>query len=295
MDLVVRVPRHPHVGETVLGTSFATYPGGKGFNQALAASRLAADVTLIGCVGGDEFGRAFRGEIERAGIETARLRSTETGTGIAVPIVDDLGRNSIVMVPRANGEVSPADAVAAREVIERADVLMLQLEVPTTASAEAARIARRAGKPVIWNLAPYADISADELALATVIVVNEAEAGGLIGQAPVNDRDALEAARAIRSLGVANAVVTLGANGAVYEGPDGGGHVPAYAVRAVDTVGAGDAFCAGMAWSLARGNALAESVEVGNAAGALATLVPGAGPSMPSRARVEEMLGRALG
>lgn len=295
MDLVVRVPRHPNPGETVLGTSFATYPGGKGFNQALAASRLGAGVALIGCIGSDDYGRALSAEIEGASIDGRRLRTTASGTGVAVPVVDDQGRNSIVMVPRANGDVSPADAVAAREVIEQADVLMLQLEVPTTASAEAARIARRAGRPVMWNLAPYADISADDLALATVVVVNEAEAGGLLGQAPITDRDALEAAGAIRALGVANAVVTLGANGAAYEGPEGGGHVPAYAVRAVDTVGAGDAFCAGMAWALAQGRSLAESVEVGNAAGALATLVPGAGPSMPSRSRVEEMLGRPLG
>jgi ribokinase len=286
MDLVVRVPRHPRVGETVLGSSFATYLGGKGYNQAVAAARLGASVAMVGAVGDDDFGRAFAAALEDEGIDASGVRESAAGTGVAVPVVDENGANSIVMVPRANGSVTEADVDAAREAFGRAAVVVLQLEVPLDTCIAAGRRAQATGATLIWNLAPFAPVPEEALAQADVVVVNEAEAGGLLGAAPAGPKGGLQAAHAIRLLGAPAAVVTLGPEGAAYEDEHGAGYVPAYPVKTVDTVGAGDAFCGALAWALIADEPLSRAVEYGNAAGALSTLTHGGGPSMP---RLDEL------
>ncbi len=290
MDLVSRVPRHPRPGETVLGTSFGVFLGGKGFNQALAAARLGATVEMVGCVGDDEFGDRFLAALDEEGIAGTHVHHDSEGTGVAVPVVDAAGQNTIVMVPRANMRLSAEQVAAASSVLAGAAVLMLQLEVPVEASLEAATIVRRGSGIVVWNLAPYAALPDGALGVADVVVVNEAEAGGLLGTAPHDQVSALRSAHVIRTLGAGSAVVTLGAGGVAFEGPHESGALPAHSVHAVDTVGAGDAFCGALGWALASGFTLGVAVRYGNAAGALATLTHGAGPSMPRLERVLAMM-----
>ena len=290
MDLVVRVPRHPHVGETVLGTSFATYTGGKGYNQAVAAARLGARVSLIACVGEDDFAATFFEAFATDGIDAANVRRDPAGTGVAVPIVDDAGANSIVMVPRANSALTAADAVAAAGTIAGAAVLVLQLEVPISTCLAAAEIAGRAGTTVIWNLAPYAPLPGGTLELAGILVVNDAEAGGLLGDTPAGEKGGRLAAAAILDMGPRAVVVTLGAEGAAFADRSGTGYIAAHPVTAIDTVGAGDAFCGALAWATAGGEPLQRAVAFGNAAGALATTIPGAGPSMPRLTAIQTLL-----
>lgn len=289
-DLVARVPRHPRPGETVLGTSFRTYLGGKGFNQALAAARLGAHVDFIGCAGNDSFGDDFAAALRNEGIGATHLTRHPEGTGVAVPIVADDGQNMIVMVPRANLRLEVAAVEAAREVIAAADVLMLQLEVPLESCVAAASVARTAHARVLWNLAPFAPLPQDALALADVLLVNEAEAGDLLGAAPTDRDDAVRAARAIVALGCPAAVVTLGSAGAAWATREHSGHLAAHNVCAVDTVGAGDAFAGAFAWAFARGDTVEDAVRWGNAAGALATTVHGAAPSMPRAADVVALM-----
>ena len=289
-DLVVRVERHPRPGETLFGRSFDTWLGGKGFNQALAARRLGASVEMIGSVGADPYGDAFLAALDADGIGRAHVHRSDGGTGVAVPMVADDGQNTIVVVPRANLALRVEDVLRARAVLEASRALVLQLEIPLDACLAAASLARAASSLVVWNLAPFAPVPAGSLAAADVIVVNEAEAAGLLGETPASPAHAVAAARAIVALGVGAAVVTLGAGGAAWASRDADGHAPAHAVKAVDTVGAGDAFCGALALSLARGLTLAEAVAWGNAAGALATTVHGAAPSMPRADAVEAML-----
>ena len=289
-DLVVRVERHPRPGETLFGKSFDTWLGGKGFNQALAARRLGADVAMVGCLGEDAYGDTFLAALDAEGIRHEHVHRSPGGTGVAVPIVDDHAQNTIVVVPRANLALTVEDVARAAPAIAAARALLLQLEVPVAACLAAASIARDAGALVVWNLAPFAPLPAGALAAADVAVVNEAEAGGLLGVMPATPAQAVDAARAIVGLGARAAVVTLGALGAAWCGPGGVGHAPAHAVKAVDTVGAGDAFIGALGLALARGSELAEAVAWGNAAGALATTVHGAAPSMPRADAVEALL-----
>ena len=291
MDLVVRVPRHPRVGETVLGTSFSTYLGGKGFNQALACARLGADVEMIGCVGADDFGTSFVASLEAEGVGHAAVRRDGQGTGVAVPIVDARGQNAIVMVPQSNMRLTVEDVRGAAEAIRSSQVLLLQLEVPLDACLEAAALARSAGATVVWNLAPCEGAPEGALAAADVVVVNESEAAGVLGGAPsASPEEAIECARRLRSLGAGAAVVTLGAGGAAWASAANEGHSPAFPAEPVDTVGAGDAFCGALAVVLAGGGSLAEGVRAGNAAGSLAVAMHGAGPSMPRRDRLMALL-----
>lgn len=289
-DLVVRVPRLPRPGETVMGSHFDIYMGGKGFNQALAASRLGASVTMVGRVGADGWGQTFRDALRSEGIDATHVADDEAGTGVAVPVVDAQGQNQIALVPRANLQVTVAQVRAAASRIEAGHVLLLQREIPLEACLAAADIARGAGLPVVWNLAPAAPIDDWGLALADVLVVNEVEAGDLLGVAPASPDAARAACEALRRRGPAAAVITLGAQGATWADAAGDGHHPAFPVEAIDAVGAGDAFCAALAVTLARGHRLGAAVRAGNAAGALAATVAGAAPSMPWADAVNALL-----
>ena len=155
MDLVVRAPRRPAVGETLVGDSFEMFLGGKGFNQAIAAARAGARTAMVGRVGGDDFGKCFLEALERDGIDAAFVTRDETlGTGVGLPLVEPSGANSIVIVPRANHRQDAGDVRAAKPAIESARVVLLQLELSAPVALEAARIARAAGRTVVLNPAP---------------------------------------------------------------------------------------------------------------------------------------------
>ncbi len=290
-DLVMRVARRPQAGETVRAEEFGIFLGGKGFNQAVAARRLGARVAIIGRVGADEFGARFLAALAREDINAAGvIRDPDEGTGIATPVVDATGANSIIIAPRANLRLSPADVAAHAEQVAAADVLLLQLEVPAGASIAAARIARTAGRRVVLNPAPVAPFPDELLRLADVVTPNEVEAATLTAQSVTGPEAALRAAERLLARGARAVVVTLGAAGCVVATAHTQMHLPAFAVQAVDTTAAGDAFTAALAVRLAETDDLLEAARWGNAAGACAVQRLGAEPSLPPRAAVAEML-----
>ena len=289
MDLVVRVPRFPSAGETILGGAFQTIPGGKGANQAVAARRLGAEVAMIGRVGGDAFGDVLRHNLAQEGISTDRLAVDDgQATGVALITVEAGGENTIIVVAGANGRVTTADIDAARPLITGADILLMQLEIPLEVVEYAAELAQAGGVTLILNAAPAQPLSPALLARVDYLIVNEVEAGLLAGTPAAYPADA---ARALQALGVQAVVVTLGAEGSLLMGRDGTSvSAPPFAVRAVDTTAAGDAFAGAFAVALAAGMAPEQALRWGNAAGALTVTRAGAQPSLPTRLEVDEFL-----
>jgi ribokinase len=300
MDLVVRAPRFPGPGETILGGSFATFPGGKGANQAVAAARMGAQVTMIGKVGADAYGEQMRRVLNAEGIDTSNVLETAgTPTGVAVITVAEGGGNTIVVAPGANAMVSPEDVHAAAGAVRAADVLLMQLEVPLETVAAAAALARRGSKLVMLNAAPARQIPADLLRLLDVLLVNETE-GELVTQGIATERPGARTPGAaapdplparLAGLGVPHVVATLGEHGAAWVHAGACDAVGAFAVSPVDTVGAGDAFCGTLAATWDAGREL-DALTSASAAGALATMRAGAIPSLPTAAEVRALRSR---
>ncbi len=289
-DLVVTLPALPKPGETLLGGDLLTAQGGKGANQAVAAARLGAAVTLVGCVGDDDFGAASLAQYAREGMDTSRMRVVAgTPSGVALIFVGASGENMIAVASGANLRLSAADIEAAAPVIQAADVLLLQLETPLTTVLSAARLAHAAGVKVILNPAPAQPLAASLLALVDVLTPNEREAL-LVSGLPADAAPAAAAAH-LQSLGVKTVVVTLGAAGAlVKDAAHPAFTVPGFRVPAVDTVAAGDAFNGGLAVALAQDQPLAAAVRFANAVAALAVTRPGAQSSLPSAQEVAAFL-----
>ncbi len=289
MDLVARTMRFPIAGETLIGDTFTTIAGGKGANQAVAAQRLGGRVTLIACVGDDDFGTAMRQGLADEGIDVTHVdvRAGEV-SGVALITVDAAGENTIIVIPGANGTLSPEDVEGASDSIAGARVLLLQLEVPQAAVVAAARLAHEAGASVILNAAPAAAVPDALLSLAEYVVVNESEIFVMAGE-PIADRQ--DAVRALQARGARNIVLTLGAAGAVLFAADGRVTTEvAFSVDVIDTTAAGDAFVGAFAVSLAEGLTADEALRRGNAAGALSVTREGAQPSLPRREDVDAWL-----
>ncbi|MGC8667575.1 MAG: ribokinase [Chthonomonadales bacterium] len=292
-DMVVRTPRIPSPGETVLGGEFVMTQGGKGANQAVAAARLGAEVSLVARVGQDVFGTQAIASIGTAGVNTAYIVRDDTApSGVALIFVDGSGQNSIVVAPGANSRLSPADVDAARPAFEAASVVVLQLEIPLDTVTRAIELAKELEKTVLLNPAP---VPSQPLPMAGVDVVtpNEVEAAMLLGhsiQSPYEARDA--AVALVRRLGVGAAVVTMGARGAVVATMDRVQEIPGKKVNAVDTTAAGDCFTGALATALGEGMALGPAAHFANAAAALACTRVGAQASMPYRNEVEAFIGR---
>lgn len=251
VDMVTRVERHPRPGETVLGSGLERLAGGKGANQAVAASSAGAAVDMVGCVGSDEAGSAYVARLSALGIEVSGIRAEpDCVTGHALITVDEAGENSIVVVAGANAAVT-VDDLAVLESIGRGDLVLLQLEIPLLVVAAAARRASTRGARVVLNLSPFAGLPADVVALADPLVVNEHEALMLA------DSKAMPA----------SLVVTFGANGASWDGDRLTG--PAVEEpEVVDTTGAGDAFCGALCAALVAGAGRLEALQHALAAGA---------------------------
>lgn len=292
-DLVVRGERIPRPGETVLGGDLLRAPGGKGANQAVAAARLGAAVTLVARVGDDEFGREALAGFAREGIDISHCHvDPDAPSGVALILVDGRGENAITVAPGANGRLSPSDVDTAASAIRSADLLLLQLETPLATVLHAARIARAAGVPVLLDPAPAPPegLPDDLVTLVSILKPNATEAARLAGHA---DDDAAAAARSLVGRGPELVIVTLGAAGALVATADGIGRVPAYPVRAVDSTAAGDAFTAALAVGLAERRPPLEAARRAAAAGALAATRPGAQPSLPTRGAWEAFLAAA--
>ncbi|HVV36400.1 MAG TPA: ribokinase [Acidimicrobiales bacterium] len=291
MDVVVRTATRPAVGETVIGRSVDFFLGGKGFNQAVASARYGAPTAMVGRVGTDAFGDEFIDALARLGIHAEFVsRDRTVGTGVGVPIVDDTGANSIIVVPQANLECSPRHIEDAAEVIRNAAVVLAQLELPYDSVAEALRIARDAGVRTVLDPAP---MGAESLArfrgLVDLVTPNESEAATIAPDA--GDDPATIAAAVAAALDAPAVLLTLGERGALLWHD---GHVVKFerhVVKVVDTVGAGDATSGALAAAWAGGASLGDAARVGNAAGALACTIAGAEPSMPHRVAIDQLLG----
>lgn len=280
MDLVATCERRPERGETVVGDAFEMFLGGKGFNQAVAAARSGAPTLMVGCLGDDDFGGRFLDALDREGIDRSAVSIDRTvGTGVGLPVVERSGQNAIVVIPRANHELSVADVRAATSQLTSAAVVLLQWELSQAVAVEAARIAHGAGVTVVLNPAPAVGDLGAFGGLVDIVVPNEAEAAALGGAATLRSQ-----------CGAGAIVLTLGERGAAVIDDRGERRIGAHKVDCVDTVGAGDAFCGAMVAALASGAQLFDAAGRGNAAGALAVTRAGAEPSMPTKQGIDALL-----
>jgi ribokinase len=290
IDLVTRVPRIPRPGESVIGHSFATFTGGKGANQAVAAARLGAETYFAGCVGKDAFGEMQRQNLSKEGISLRYLTQHPTEpTGTAVIFVADNGENAIVVTPAANNGVSVQDVAHFESDLRQFDAVLLQLEIPL-ATVEAVLIAaRKADLLSVLDAGPAQRVPQRLIELAGIVSPNETEAEAMTGIAVTSVETGRQAAAHLIEQGAREVVIKMGGSGALYMSADEWFHVPAFDVKPVDTVAAGDAFTAALALRWSAGSA-ADAVRYANAAGALATLTAGAQPAMPTRESVESFL-----
>jgi ribokinase len=285
MDISAFVERAPERGETVMGTGSRTGPGGKGANQAIAAARLGASVGFVGAVGADAHGAALRAAFAAAGVDTSQLRTVDGATGTAHIVVESSGDNRIVVVPGANGTVRSLTA-ADRRMVEDADLLLLQLELPLDAVAESARVARAAGTTVLLTPAPVQPLPDELVRSVDVLVPNEQEALQVAGA------EDLEIAIARLVERVRDVVVTRGERGGLHASRDGARTAFASPqVEAVDSTGAGDTFVGALALALGQGRAWPAALERAAAAAAISVARAGASESMPSAEELERQLG----
>jgi len=292
-DLVVRVPRIPAPGETVLGGDLIRAAGGKGANQAVAASRLGAYVTFIGCIGTDDFGNAYLSGLQAEGLDIRYLRRDPARpSGVALIFVGPGGENAIAVAPGANSAITPHQVREAEPAISEADCLVAQLEVPCDAVRCAAELCVHHRVRFILNPAPAPTqpLPNSLLSQTAVLVPNRHEASAIAGRAGPPD----ELAQALLAMGPGGVVMTLGPDGALVAEPDGGPTlIPGRHVRAVDATGAGDCFTAALAVALAEGRSLKDAAVFANAAAALSVTKIGAQPSLPTRAELEAFLQEA--
>lgn len=286
-DISVVAERLPRPGESVTGSGHFLGPGGKGANQAVAAARLGAEAAMVGRVGRDEYGLSLVAGLEKEGIDvTAVGIDEESATGIAIITIDQNAENTIVVSPGANMELTEAHIQQHSDLIAGAEVVLVQLEVPTAAVLATARIANGV---FCLNPAPARQLPEALLERVDILIPNRSELGTLAdAEEPTDPEAAVDLARRLRHRGVT--VVTMGAEGALVVEEDNITEVPAPNVEAVDPTGAGDAFCGALAQSLAQGGSLQESVRRAVAAGAVAVTRRGAQTAMPNRAEVDALI-----
>ena len=290
-DLTGRGMRFPVPGETVLGTSFQSGPGGKGSNQAVAAFRAGGDVTLVTKLGRDAFGRIARDFYTAEGMNTDELLEDETcETGAALIMVNQQsGQNMIMVLNGACSCITPEDVRAKQALIEQADYLLVQMEINVDALEHVIRIAHDSGVRVILNPAPVQKMGDEIMAMIDTVTPNDTEAAALTGVEVVDLESAHRAAQVLLDKGVRNVIITLGGNG-VYA--TDGTHeelIERIPVNAVDTTGAGDAFNGGFVTALSNGMSLFDAVRYGNCTGALSVTKPGTAKAMPHKAEIDAL------
>lgn len=292
MDLVIRSPRIPAPGETIIGDEFLTIPGGKGANQAVAAARLGAQVSMIGRLGKDAFAEQLLENLADSNVNADHiLKDEESATGVALIVVDEAGENSIVVASGANMRLTADMVQEAGEAIASADVLVTQLEVPLPAVLRAAQIASQNGVRVVLNPAPARELPPELFDLVDVLVPNETEIAILSGRVAATLSELEQTAAELLSRGVGSVVITLGKRGALLASQDQKAeHFEAFPIDPVDTTAAGDAFVAGLAVHLATGHTMQEAIRWGNAAGALAAMRFGAQTSLPTQDEVARLI-----
>ena len=292
IDYIAAVKRLPAAGETVAATGLVRRFGGKGANQAVAAARQGARVSMIGCVGADDEGRAYCRRLRAEGIDTAGISATQKAlTGTALIAVDQAAENTIIVAAGANGELKPAAIRAQRKRIASADILLLQLEVPMATVIEAVRIANQSRVPVVLNPSPLRDGFPWGKCGLDTLMVNAGEAEAIFGLPLTSLPLALPKwQRALSKWRIERLIITRGAKPTLCVSAAGYLKVPTLKVRPVDTIGAGDAFAGSFAACLTGSADILNTIRHANCAGALATLKAGAQEAIPNRARTEKAL-----
>jgi ribokinase len=287
MDMVVKTSHIPQPGETVLGGTFFMNPGGKGANQAIAVSRLGAEVAFIGKIGDDIFGRQSSQLFEDEGVDIAGLvADKDQPSGIALITVDEKGENSIVVAPGANARLYPVDVERSFENYPEAQILLVQLEIPLDTVQFAAELAKKQGVKVILNPAPANKSVSDFYTLIDIITPNVTEAEMLTGVKITDSDSALVAAKKLRSFGVPTVIITLGGSGAILLDGEEFHHIDAPKVTAVDTTAAGDVFNGALAVAISEGKPLPEATAFACKAASIAVTKLGAQASIPYRNEV---------
>ncbi|MDE4538011.1 ribokinase [Pseudomonas sp. ITEM 17296] len=283
MDLVARAQRLPRAGETLPGEAFFTAPGGKGANQAVAVARLGGSVAMVGNVGDDAYGQQLRKALEREGVDCQAVSVCEgVSSGVALITVDAASQNCIVIIPGGNGLLTPQSVQGFDKLLQAADVIICQLEVPTETVAWALARGHELGKRVILNPAPATGpLPSTWFGHIDYLTPNESEAEALTGITVTDQGSALRAGERLLQLGAGKVIITLGAQGALLVTAQGHQHFPAPVVQPVDTTAAGDTFVGGFAAALVRGLEEGEAIAFGQRAAALSVTRVGAQPSIP--------------
>jgi ribokinase len=298
IDLVSNAERIPLEGETITGTDFQTHPGGKGANQAVAVGRLGYPVCMIGRLGDDGFAQQLRGSLESAGVDVSGVMTSPGTSGVAVILVGQKGENSIVITPGANGLLTPQDLDEKVEIICSAGLVLTQLEIPLQTVLHLSEICKREGVPLILDPAPAAELPAELFRNVTWFTPNETEAAFFAGDSvrgsdtsdPAAVSDELIGKSGRQAMGI---VLKLGARGVYIVSPEGVARsIDPFQVTAKDTTAAGDAFNGAFATGLMLGMGAIESARFASAAAAVSVTRPGAQPSMPTMAEVEQLLNR---
>ncbi|MBW8351754.1 ribokinase [Bacillus sp. IITD106] len=291
MDLVVRTPRAPENGETLIGTSFSIFPGGKGANQAVSSARLGGKVTMVGKVGIDHFGDQALDALNKENVNTQYiLRDSEIPTGVGSVTLEENGDNRIIVVPGANLNFTIDDLENIKHLIMNAKVIVLQLEMDLKMVEQAIAYAADYEVPIIFNPAPAQKLSDEVLSKISYLTPNETEAEILTGVTINSIEDAKTAGKILIEKGVKNVIMTLAEKGALVVNQSRAYHVPGFPVHPVDSVAAGDSFNGALAVGIVSGKTLEEAVKFANAVGALTVTKEGAIPSLPSLEEVELFL-----
>ena len=288
MDWVIEVDHTPVAGETLLGHFTKEAPGGKGANQAYAASSLGGHVTMLGAVGKDSSGEKLLQSLQKAGVNTSPIQvNPEIGSGMAIIYVNNSGNNSIVVLPNANNTITKETIHAHEELFKAADLIMLQLEIPLEAVYESVFLAHQYHKTIILNPAPAISHLPNEiLDKIDYITPNETELSTLTNQPVATIDEAITAARALLHSGVKHVITTVGEKGAVLVTSQGSWHFPALPVKAIDTTAAGDSFNGALAVYLAEGKSIEEAIVFGNQVAAITVTREGAQSAIPFREEI---------
>lgn len=293
MDLIAYAPRRPIAGETLKGTGFVKAPGGKGFNQAVALARSGVATSMVGRLGDDAFGQQFRDMLRTEGIDQAGVGiDPHEGTGVGLPIVSGDGQNSIIIIPRANDHMTPRLVRDQAGLLQQAQLVLLQLELPMPTVIEAARIAHDAGVRVVLNPAPFTSLPDELLARCDLVVPNETELAAWTGCDTDSDDDVAHMAADLGRTHDIDVLVTLGDRGSlVVPRRQHPLFISAHTVDAIDTVGAGDVFCGYLCGELCRSQTLADAGKIATIASAIAVTRTGGASASPTGKEVAESLG----
>ncbi len=293
MDVIVRTPRAPQNGETIIGKNFSQLPGGKGANQAVAAARLGGKVIMAGKVGTDEFGKRALSTLQKENVDIQYMQQDRKHpTGIGFITLEENGNNRIIVVPGANMNFNVHDLDTIKSLIRNAEIIVLQLEMDLEMIEQAVSYAASFEVPVILNPAPAQYLSDSVLRKITYLTPNETEAEILTGVKINSLQDAEEAGRILIEKGVKNVIITLAEKGSLIVTEKEICHIPGYHVDLVDSVAAGDSFNGALAVGITEGKPLQEVVKFANAVGALTVTKEGAIPSLPSYDDVKDFMGK---